>query len=110
MNLRIDVTGLLAGPGGKSGGGNLINIDDDSTGASSAGQMTGQSKTQMLLEEEANLQELQDREKSIHQVRLLLSTFLVDSSTIKSALHNSYSYCWNMLNYKSLRKLCKDLP
>ena len=70
-----NVTGLLAGPGGKSGGGNLINIDDDSTGASSGGQMTGQSKTQMLLEEEANLQELQDREKSIHQVRLLSSTF-----------------------------------
>ena len=74
-NIQIGVAGLLAGPGGKSSGGNLINIDDDSTGASSGGQMTGQSKTQMLLEEEANLQELQDREKSIHQVRLLSSTF-----------------------------------
>jgi len=70
--------GLLAGPGGKSGGGNLINIDDDSTGASSGGQMTGQSKTQMLLEEEANLQELQDREKSIHQ----LESDIVDMNTI----------------------------
>ena len=45
---------MLAGPGGKSG--NLINIDDDTSGGASGGQMSGQSKTQMLLEEEANLQ------------------------------------------------------
>jgi len=69
-------SGMLAGPGGKSG--NLINIDDDTSGGASGGQMSGQSKTQMLLEEEANLQELQEREKSIHQ----LESDIVDMNTI----------------------------
>merc|ERR1719450_159761 len=69
--------GMLAGPG-KSG--TLISIDDDSAGAAGGGgaTMTGQSKTQMLLEEEQNLQELQDREKSIHQ----LESDIVDMNTI----------------------------
>ena len=52
--MKYSFSGMLAGPGGKSG--NLINIDDDTSGAASGGQMSGQSKTQMLLEEEANLQ------------------------------------------------------
>ena len=51
---KTSISGMLAGPGGKSG--NLINIDDDTSGGASGGQMSGQSKTQMLLEEEANLQ------------------------------------------------------
>jgi len=67
--------GMLAGPG-KSG--NLINMDDDSAGAAGGATMTGQSKTQMLLEEEQSLQELQDREKSIHQ----LESDIVDMNTI----------------------------
>jgi len=70
--------GMLAGPGKQSA--NLINIDDDGAGAAGGGgaTMTGQSKTQMLLEEEQNLQELQDREKSIHQ----LESDIVDMNTI----------------------------
>merc|ERR1719210_377997 len=53
-------------------------MDDDAAGAAGGATMPGQSKTQMLLEEEANLQELQEREKSIHQ----LESDIVDMNTI----------------------------
>jgi len=67
-------SGKLAGPSG-----NLINIDDDgASGGGQSGGMTGQSKTQMLLEEEQNLKELQDRERSVHQ----LESDIVDMNTI----------------------------
>lgn len=70
--------GMLSGPN-KSG--NLINIDDEGAsggGGAQSGQMAGQSKTQMLLQEEQNLQELQDRERSVHQ----LESDIVDMNTI----------------------------
>jgi len=69
--------GMLAGPN-KSG--NLINIDDEgaSGGGQTGGGMAGQSKTQMLLQEEQNLQELEEREKSVHQ----LESDIVDMNTI----------------------------
>ena len=71
------LSGMLSGPN-KSG--NLINIDDEgaSGGGAQSGQMAGQSKTQMLLQEEQNLQELQERERSVHQ----LESDIVDMNTI----------------------------
>jgi len=70
--------GVLAGPGTSSA--NLINIEDDEAAAAGGGGQyrTGQSKTQMVLEEEQSLQELQDRENSIHQ----LESDIVDMNTI----------------------------
>ena len=59
----------LAGPGGASG--NLIDVEEGSGGAGGAGQLApGQSKTQMLLEEEYNIEQLQERERSIRQLEV----------------------------------------
>jgi len=65
----------LAGPGAS---GNLIDMDDDNAGSGGGGVAVGQSKTQMLLEEEQNMAELQEREKSIRQ----LESDIVDMNTI----------------------------
>jgi len=63
----------LPGPGS-----NLIDMDDDNAGAGNGLVPPGQSKTQMLLEEEQNIAELQEREKSIRQ----LESDIVDMNTI----------------------------
>ena len=51
----------MAGPGSQD----LIGLEEGQSG----GQM-GQSKTQMLLEEEANIEQLQERERSIRQLEV----------------------------------------
>jgi len=63
----------LPGPGS-----NLIDMDDDNAASGNGMVAPGQSKTQMLLEEEQNIAELQDREKSIRQ----LESDIVDMNTI----------------------------
>ncbi|TRY61036.1 hypothetical protein TCAL_01442, partial [Tigriopus californicus] len=55
--------------------GNLIDVEEGSLGNDTT---MGQSKTQMLLEEEANIEQLQEREKSIRQ----LESDIVDVNTI----------------------------
>ncbi|XP_059090060.1 syntaxin-12-like isoform X2 [Tigriopus californicus] len=62
----------LAAPGAQ---GNLIDVEEGSLGNDTT---MGQSKTQMLLEEEANIEQLQEREKSIRQ----LESDIVDVNTI----------------------------
>jgi len=67
--------GKIPGPGA----GNLIDMDDEQSGGGAGGGVAvGQSKTQMLLEEEQNMAELQEREKSIRQ----LESDIVDMNTI----------------------------
>ena len=63
---------MLPGPGS-----NLIDMDDENSGGA-GGSQVGQSKTQMLLDEEQNIAELQEREKSIRQ----LESDIVDMNTI----------------------------
>lgn len=54
----------LAAPGAQ---GNLIDVEEGSSGNE---PFMGQSKTQILLEEEDNIKELQEREKSIRQLEV----------------------------------------
>merc|ERR1711893_253338 len=51
---------------------------EEGAGAGSGATMTGQSKTQMLLEEEENIQQLQERERAMRQ----LESDIVDVNTI----------------------------
>jgi hypothetical protein len=60
----IPVLIALAAPGAQ---GNLIDVEEGSLGNDTT---MGQSKTQMLLEEEANIEQLQEREKSIRQLEV----------------------------------------
>ena len=54
---------MLPGPGQQ----NLIEVEEENEGS---GQTYGQSKTQMLLQEEENIAALQEREKSIRQLEV----------------------------------------
>ena len=52
-------------------GGHQANlIDDEEGGAGGEGEPQSQSRTQMLLEEEYNIEQLQEREKAIRQLEV----------------------------------------
>ena len=53
-------------------------MDEGSSGAATGGVATGQSKTMMLLEEEENIQQLQERERAVQQ----LESDIIDVNTI----------------------------
>jgi hypothetical protein len=48
-------------------------MDEQQSGGAGGGGMTAQSKTQMLLDEEYNIEQLQDREKSVRQLEVSLA-------------------------------------
>ena len=61
-------------PGTGAGAHNLIDVEEG--GAGGDGQ-TSQSKTQILLEEEYNIEQLQEREKAIRQLEVKNVNFAV---------------------------------